>query len=341
LSKTRTITKTSGTVKAIAALAVLSLVGVVLWTGYQTDWTWKFQITPGEPPTGTWKGGTYRLTVAGRDTLDSSASLVVGTDFTGSWYGYRSSKYVFLGVGSSSGADVESKAEDDGYIYLKVEEISTKYYFSDPMATVDYTYIKSYSWLDIDNDLEKEFVYKCSLWDIAKSGDYYPRTFYASFKAESSQGTAANALQWQTSPTDISSIGTSTVTKYVGWETKLTAAKRAVGIYKVVLSVNSTSTTKWEITSLNIPGVGLISGSALDEQVLSSTTTYTYEVGTADFDNVLYWYISSGQNNKFDNTLAVKCKFGSGEAYTFTLYIYQLLYDRTTVSDNDPVVLSA
>lgn len=332
--------------KAVAAILIISvIVGTI---GYYEGW-WdelaeRMRKEEWRPPVEgeEWLGGTFTLTVAGRDSLDASSSATAGTDFTSSFYAYRSGTWVFLGSEDGTGTNIESDPEDDGYIWLLVEEISSKYYYADTAMTLSKnTYITDYKWVDADGDTDKEFLYKISLWNIPEPASGYPsRTFYPYFLAESGQGTAANALQWETQPSDISSVGTSTTTKYIKWETKLTAEKRAVGIYKIEIVVNDTDTTKWEIDKVNVPGVGYLDGSQFQEDVRTSDTKYQYIIGS-DFDDITYWKVQSGTSNSFDNQVAVKCTFGSGEAYTFTLYIYQWLYDRTSISDNDAVVLSA
>jgi hypothetical protein len=333
--------------KWVAGILLALIVGVGYW--YTQDPTLggflaaKKPGGDGTPPPGEdWLGGTFSLIDKGRNSLDSSGSLTTGTNYDSSWYAYRGGNWVFLGAGSGSGVNIESIAEDDGYLWLLVEEKSSQYYYADTTMTLSKnTYMTDYRWVDADGDTDREFIYKCSLWNIPKPASGYPsRTFYPYFLAESGQGTAANALQWQTQPSDISSIGTSTTTKYIGWETKLTAEKRAVGIYKIVIEVNSTSTTKWEIDKVNVPGVGYLDGSLFDEVVLTSKTQYTYKIGT-DFDDIVYWKVPSGTNNKFDNTVAVKFTLSSGDVLQFTLYVYQWLYNRVSISDSDAVVTSA
>jgi hypothetical protein len=336
--------------KWIAGILLALILGVTVWYvkdptlgGYLQQKQPDDDTGPKPKPGDEWLGGTYDLMDKGRNTLDSSASLTTGTDYSSSWYRYQNGDWSFISAGSgSSGNNIESIPYDDGYIWLLAEETSAKYYYVDVARTLSKnTYIIEYRWEDVDGDTDKEFVFKCSLWEIPEPASGYPeRTFYPYFKAESGQGTAANALQWETQPSDISSIGTSTTTKYIGWETKLTAEKRAVGIHKIVIEVNSTSTTKWEIDKVNVPGIGYLDGSLFDEVVLTSKTQYTYKIGT-DFNDIVYWQVPSGTNNKFDNTVAVKFTLSSGDILQFTLYIYEWLYDRTSVSDNDAVICSA
>ncbi len=335
---------TSG--EKIAALFIIIILGAVAF-GVYTDWTWQLPeeaaVGPG-PTTGEeWTGGTYELTVAMRDTLDASASMTTGTDASISYYAYRSGGWVFIGSATSGGDDqVESDPVDDGYIWVLTEEASSKYYYADTGNTVSKsTHITDYKWVDADGDTDKEFLYKISLWNIPEAASGYPkRTYYLYYYAESSQGSDADLIQWDNQPSDSSGIGTTTTTEYIDWKTKLSAEKRAAGVFKIEIVVNSTDTTKWEIDKVNIPGVGYIDGSQFTEDVRTSDTKYQYIIGS-DFDDIVYWNVPSGTNNQLDNTLAVKCKFGSGEAYSFTLYVYGWLYDRTSVSDSDAVTLSA
>lgn len=329
--------------KILAAIGIILILliayyaGGLAWLGISPPT--EPEPTNGEPPTG-WLGGTFDLTIAGRNSLDSSASLVVGTDFTGDFYAYRSGSYVFLGAGSATGTQIESEPSDNGYIWLLTEEINTKYYYADIPSTLSKsTYISEKRWTDADGDGDKEFVFKISLWNIPKPASGYPsRTFYPYFMAESGQGTAANALTIN-APDNIT-VGTATTTKYIGWESALSAEKMAVGIYKVEIVINSTDSTKWILDKVNVPGAGYLDGSQFVEDVRSADTKYSYVIGN-DFDNIIYWKVPSGTQNRFDNTVALRCTFGADEFYDVTLTIYQWTYDRVSVSDSDTVQLAS
>lgn len=333
--------------KWAALLAILGL----LFTGYVTGYinpgaeNYLFKVTddgngPPPPPPSGWQGGTFSLITAGRDTLDSSGSLTVGTDFTGNWYAYRNGLWVFLGAGSASGVNIESDPTDDGYIWMFLEEISTKYWYSDIGQSLSKnTYMTDYQWIDVDGDATKEFAIKCSLWYIPEpASGYASRTYYPYFLKASCQGTDASALTVLTSPSDIT-VTANPETEYIGWETALSAEKRTVGIRKIVLNFNDTDTTKWELEKVNVPGVGYLDGSLFTEAKIGTTATeYTYIIGT-DFDDIVYWSVPQGTANKFDCTASIKWKLDDGEAVTVTPYWYQWMYDRDSVSDNDAVVV--
>lgn len=325
--------------KVILAIVIIAIIGGAYYMGAFDQW---LAVTPYEPVEGEWLGGTFDLTVAGRNTLDSSVSLV-DADFTANWYAYRNGVWVFLGSGVVAGTEIESIAEDNGYIWLLVEELSSKYFYADTSMTLSKnTYITDYKWVDADGDTDKEFLYKVNLWNIPEPASGYPsRTFYPYFLAVSGGATDANALQWETQPANVTGISTTTTqTKYIGWETKLNAEKKAVGIYKIEIVVGSTSTTLWQIDKVNIPGIGYLDGSLFTEDVRTSDTKYQYIIGT-DFNDIVYWKVPSGTNNKQDCTVAVKCTFAGSEDIAFTLYVYQWLFDRTSEVDSDTVYLQA
>jgi len=179
----RTVKKTSTGVKVLIVLMAIALLGVA-WYAVDPTLAGFLTVKPSEDhPTGLWEGGTFALSVDGRNSLDASASATAGTDFTASFYGFRSGSYQFLGSDTGSGVDVESIPADNGYVWLMVKEISTKYYYADaPNTVAQNTYMKEYRWVDIDGDTNKEWIYKCDLWNIPTAGILYPsRTYYPYF----------------------------------------------------------------------------------------------------------------------------------------------------------------
>ena len=328
----------------LLALVFICYMGASVYFQSFDPRTWQLKAVPPpaeEPPTG-WAGGTFTITVAGRDSLDSSGSLTAGTDFTSSIYAFRQGGWVFLGASSGSGTNIESLPQDDGYIWVLCEEASTKYWYSDKVTTQSMNYYcKGYQWADADKDTTKEFLYKFSLWNIPEPASGYPsRTFYPYFIKEGGQGTAANLVQWDTQPTDVENLGTGPDNVYVSWATKTSAQKRGACVYKVAVKFNSSDTTKFTVKKVNIPGVGYVDGSLFTEDLdtVNSYATYTYQFGT-DFDTASYWTVAGGANNKFDNTVWIEFNLSSG-SIGVTLYIYELDYARTGVSDSDEVVFA-
>ena len=330
------------------AILLLLIIGIAYF-GYTKGWF--SGLVPGQqvptapsqpttPTTGGWEGGTFTVYVKGRNSLDSSSALTAGTNFNTGIYAYRNGHWVFLGSDTGSGVNIEATREDNGYVWVLVEEKSGQYYYVDVPTTLQMnSRVSEYRWTDADGDNQKEFLFKLSLLDVPKPASGYPQvTFYPYFLAESGQGTPANALQWETQPSDIVAGTTANKKNYIGWAAKLTASKRAVGVYKIEVRINSTDTSKFKLDKVNIPGVGYIDGSQFEETILSSETRYVYKIGS-DFNDIVYWKIPEGTNNKIDLTVCVETSLSSSDVIQVTLYVYQMLYDRSTTYDSDSVCL--
>ncbi len=142
-------------------------------------------------------------------------------------------------------------------------------------------------------------------------------------------------------PADITGIGTSTVTKYLKWYAEISAEKKVVAIYKVVLTANTTDISKIKLKKLNIPGVGYLDGSSFVQDVLSDQIKWTYTIS----NNILYGadYIERPVNdpNEFKFTTVLELNLASGDVIQVTLTVYYLTPIEVSAVISDSVLLSA
>lgn len=314
------------------ALALILL--VIFGVGVYTNWTFKFAVTPGPTETGAVPVGTFTMRCNSYDTLDVATNRTLGTDVSVYWYAYRNG-WILLGSGDN--VNVELEERDNGYIYA-VCKTSSSYYLDFSKTQSMNSRVKSVSYEDVDGDSVKEWVFKYSMWNIPPAASGYPQTtFYAYLLTYDSSFAFPAGGQ----PSDITSIGTSATTKYIPWYMGASVAKKGVAVCKIEIKVNSTSTSLWDLKNVNIPGVGYLSGSSFQQQILESYTVYTYVIGN-NLKDAVYWMLPPNVNNKFDLTVGIEFRFTAGtEVLNWTLTVYQLTPSETTVTDADSVVTKA
>ena len=294
--------------------------------------------SPGPTPGTGYIAGIVTTDCAAFDSLDIATSRTIGTNVNVYWYAFRGGSWVLLGSGD--GADINVQESDHNTIYAVVSVPSGQNYY------VDYQKIQamndrvqSVEYKDIDGDNVEEFVFKLDIANIpyaSGTGKYtlpcfnvYLLTYDSSFAFPSAG-----------KPSDLTSVGTSKVTKYLDWYTEISAEKKAVAISKVVLVVNTSDVSKVTLKKLNIPGVGYLDGSSFDQDVLSNQIKWTYTISTT-----LYGadYIKRPVNalNKYEFTTAVELDLASGDVLQFTLYIYYFDATESLQSLSDSVIVSA
>ncbi|MEM3622812.1 MAG: hypothetical protein QXR76_03460 [Candidatus Bathyarchaeia archaeon] len=315
------------------ALALIFL--VIFGVGIYTNWTFKFAVTPTPTETGAVPVGTFTMRCSGYNTLDVASSVAIGSGgLKVSWYAYRNG-WVLLGAGDN--VNIELEERDNGYIYVVCEGNSSWYIDFNKVQSMN-SRVKSVSYEDVDGDSVKEWVFKYSMWNIPPAASGYPQTTFYLYALEYDSSFAFPAGG---QPSDISSIGTSTVTKYIAWYMGASAEKKGVAVYKIEIKVNSTSTSLWDLKNVNVPGVGYLSGSNFQEQILETYTVYTYVIGSNLKDSV-YWKLPPNVNNKFDLTVGIEFHFTAGtEVLQWTLTVYQLTPTETSVTDADSVITKA
>jgi len=312
-------------------IAAVLIFLVIFGFGVYTNWTFRLSVTPPPPEEGAAPVGTFTMRANAYDTLDVATSRTVGANGVSvHWYAYRNG-WVLLGSGDN--VNIELEERDQGYIYVVCETNSSFYMDFTKVKNMN-SRVKSVTYEDVDSDSLKEWVFKYSMFNIPPAASGYPQTtFYAyllTYDTSFAFGTTA----------DISSIGTSTTTKYIPWYMAASAAKKGVAVWKIELKVNSTSTSKYDLKNVNVPGIGYLQGSNFQESILENYVTYTYTIGS-NLKDAVYWELPPNVNNKFDLTVGIEFTLSSGDKLNWTLTIYQFTPSETSVTDADAVLCSA
>jgi len=326
-----------------AYLAVAVII-VVLVFGYYNMWFEQWGIAPvTEPvvptlvptPTPTPTGipvGTYTFKDVAYNSLDISAALTLGTDVDQSFYAYRGG-WVLLGAHGASGTDIEITTGDNGYVYVLCQRHSTATYIFDAAKSLAMNVrAVGIQFLDVTGDTVKEFMVKWSMHNIPAAASGYPSCTFTGYYYDDDSASAAYPSGGQAA--DQTDIGETKVTKYLPWYFGFSAEKHAVAVYKIEVKVNTTSSSKAELLSVNIPSIGLVSASSFDYQKTDTYQTWTYTCGT-DLGDCLYWELPANHNNKFDTTTSIQLTLATNDELVWTQTIYQISAGQTTVTDAD------
>jgi len=273
--------------------------------------------------------------IAAWDALDISTSRTVGSDINCLWFKYSSG---WIKLASGDAQDLSLVKADNNVVYLAVEYPGSPSYYVDYEKILDMNpHLSWYGYEDITGDSKEECIFKVDIsgatyasatgkWNMP-AVNVYVLTYDASFA-------------FGTAPADQTAIGETTVTKYIKWYTEVAAEKKALALYKVVLSVNSSDISKMTLKKLNIPGIGYLDGSSFTQDVLTSSTKWTYTIS----NNILYGavYLKRPVNdpNEFKFTAAIEFNLATNDVLTFTLTLYELTPAEATVSDADSVDMS-
>jgi len=336
--------KTKDRLLAVAAVAIIYLfVAMTLGGGQLDPRKWAFLQTgqvptvPTPPPPGVTEGIVTTDTAA-FDSLDIATSRTVGTDVKVYWYALRGGNWVLLGSGDA--ADINVQEEDRNLVYVVTAIPSDKYFY------VDYQKILSMNdraqaveYKDIDGDNVEEYVFKLNVADIpfaSGTGKYSLPSFNVYLLSYDS------SFAWPTAgkPSDISSVGTAKVTKYIEWYVSLSAEKKALALAEVELKVNTSDTSKVTLKKLNIPGIGYLDGSSFSQSVLSSEIKWTYKISSLLY-GANYIKLPVNTLNKFEFTTTIEVDLETGDKLNFTLTFRYFDNTESLKSASDSVLVSA
>jgi hypothetical protein len=275
--------------------------------------------------------GLFDMNTKGYDSLDISTTLAENTNYHLYWYAKRGG-WLLLGKGAVT---VEVTEVDGGYIYGVVKVVSGQSYYVDWTETKNKNpRVVEVSYEDVDNDGYKECTFKFSMANIPKPATGNPTVYFYPYLLAYQQPSLH-------SPGNITSIGTSKVTKWVEWYAYFANAKKAYGITKVEIVVGTTDTTKVTLNRVNVPGIGYVSGDAFGTPYRgASTLTWTYSIGSSLFDANFIKY-GSNQLNKFEFTTEIECQLGASDVLTLTINIYGLSVTGTLQTLTDTIYLKA
>ncbi len=129
--------------------------------------------------------------------------------------------------------------------------------------------------------------------------------------------------------------------KYLKWWCEISAEKRGVAIYKVVITANTSDISKIKLEKVNIPGVGYLDGGAFQQDVYTDQIMWTYTISQNSLYGASYLKRPVGDPNEFKFTTVVELTLDSSDVIQVTLKIYYLTPTEASAVLSDSVILSA
>ena len=280
--------------------------------------------------------GIVTSAVSAFDSLDIATARTVGTNVNIYWYAQRDGSWVLLGSGDAD--DINIQAADNEIIYCVMSVPSGQNYYVDYSKILSMNHqLESVQYMDIDGDNVEEYVFRQNIDDIpyaSGTGKYNMPTVNAYLLTYDSSWSIPTGGQ----QADITNIGTTKVTKYLEWYSAFSAEKKAAGVCKVVLSINTSDISKVTLKKLNVPGVGYLDGSSFEQDVLTSSIKWTYTIS-----NVLYQadYLKLPVNtiNKQEFTTAIELDLASSDVLQASITIYYFDATESQQQLTDSVIL--
>jgi len=316
----------------IAVTVIMLLAVVVNQTGYlgpRIDWS-KLQLAEEEPtgPTGPTGPTTPQVTtgivtsdVAGFDSLDISTARTIGTNVNCYWYVQRGGLWVLLGSGDAADLNIEEQDANVMYAVCQVPSGQSFYVDYNKMLAMN-SRLDAVDYADIDGDSLEEFIFTMDISSIpwaSGTGKYTMpclNVYLLTYDSSWAFGTA---------PADQTNIGNTTVTKYVEWYTAMSAEKKGYALSKVVLVANISDISKITLKKCNIPGIGFLDGSSFDQDVLTSSIKWTYDISILLY-GADYLQVPANTLNKQEFTTAFELDLSdtASDVVGVTLYLYYL-----------------
>jgi len=274
--------------------------------------------------------------VAAWDSLDITTSRSIGTDVDVVWFRYHNG---WIKLGAGDGVDLSLTSADNDVVYMALMP-SSQYYVDYEEILKMNPHVSWYGYKDITGDGREEFIFKVDIsgstyaeatgkWNMPLV-NIYLLTYDSGF-----------AFAPDGKPDDITGIGTSTVTKYLKWWCEISAEKKGVAIYKVVITANTSDISKIKLEKVNIPGVGYLDGGAFTQDVYTDQIMWTYTISQNSLYGASYLKRPVGDPNEFKFTTVVELTLDSDDVIEVTLKIYYLTPTEASAVLSDSVILSA
>lgn len=311
--------------KSNTGIAISIILGLVLF-GYVANQAGYFgpklnislggQVTTTGPSGVQYLSGIVTSAIAGYDSLDITTSRAVDTAFTAAWYAYRRG---WILVGSGNAADLNIVPEDQNTLYASVAIPSGQSYYIDYAKTQGMnSRVKTVEYKDITGDGLKEMIFTIDLTNIpyaSSTGKYIMPGFNVYlFTYDASAALTMNAA--------VSSIGTTKVTKFLQNYATLSAEKKALSVYKVVVQVNTSDISKAVLKKQNVPGIGYVDGTSFAQNVQTSQIQWTYTISSTGLFGADYVQRPANTLNYFDFTTALEFTLATSDKINVTVYIY-------------------
>lgn len=293
--------------------------------------------------------GIFNLVATSQDNFSpSTITYACATDYSVGWYALRQGTWVLLGTCGSvaTPTQVQLTAQDGGYLYAAVSTLtgcnsSTLCYPVPSKTSTLQPQVVGTSWQSPPANGVNQFVFKYSMFGIPAPATGYPQTTFTAYLATyggASSGYSLNA------PAAITGIGTASANKFISWYATFTTVNRAVTFTQIDLTFNITDTTKVNLVNMNVPGVGLVSGSAFQLSVLGGSITtssdnmrFRWQVNTdpneiptqstpdiRDLESAIFALYGLNQLNQFAYTTQLTMNLASGDKINCKLTVYML-----------------
>jgi hypothetical protein len=309
----------------IVIIAIYVLVSLALGSFNPTQWN----LQRGGNVTPTGAVGMFDVHTKGYDTLDISSVLQENTAYDLHWYAYRGG-WILLGKGD---ATIELTDVDGGYVFASVQPHSGASYYVDWSETkAKNPRVESVSFDDPDGDGYKQILFKVNMGNIPKPATGNPSLYFYPYLLAYEKPTL-------NTPSDITGIGGSLVTKYIEWYVSFTNVKKGFAITKVELTVNTTDTTKVKLDSVAVPSLGSVTGDMFGTPLRGTNSlTWSYSFGS-NLYNCNFIKYGSNTLNKFYFTTEIDCLLASGDVLQLDITIYGLTTTGTLTTLTDSIVL--
>jgi hypothetical protein len=279
-------------------------------------------------------GQAYALAAAttGYDHFNPGTTYTSGTNFNTLWEALVAGSYQQIGSNTQT---ISIQPTYGGTIYAMVSVPSGQNYYVDPALTQSRNspLVTSWQYTSIANNGVNNYVFKLTNIPVTPvgSGSNSPISFYPYF--------ISSATQTLNTPAALTSIGTSTTTQFVQWQSTVPSAVPNVGseITEIQVTVNTTNAAVFQLNSVNDPATwnaqgsmnsGLIQGSQFTPQQGTSTYTYTYNIAKTPTDFSTGQFVLYGSNSldNFPYTLSGTFDFGAATVTTNCLGVTLTVY---------------
>ena len=316
--------QTMGVSAAIAVVLTVVVMLIIIAVGFYASPMLNFFHTTTTPTTSTSISQAYALAASttGYDHFNPGTTYTPGTNFNTLWDALVSGSYQQIGSNTQS---ISIQPAYGGVLYAVVTVPSGQSFYVDPALTQQRNapLVSSWTYTSIAGNGVNNYVFKLTNIPVTPvgSGSNSPIDFYPYL--------IASATQTLNSPSAIVSVGTSTSTQFIQWQSTVPSGTPNVGseITEVQVIVNTTNAAVFQLNSVNDPATWsnqgaisaqLIQGTSFTPQQGSSSYTYTYNIAKTPTDFSTGQYVLYGTNSLDNFPFTVNANYDFGAATTTT-----------------------
>ncbi len=320
-------------VSAAAAAGITIVLILVVMLGLFATGVFQLNTVPHTTSTGTSPppSGAYSLNAAttGYDHFNPGTTYASSTNFNVLWDALVAGSYQQLGSNTQT---IAIQPSYGGTLYAVVTIPSGQSLYVDPAhtQTSNAPLVTSWSYSSVANNGVNNFIFKLS--GIPPSTNpISPLDFYPYF--------ISSATLSLSTPSAITSVGTTTTTQFLQWQGSFPSGTPNVGtmITEVQVTVNSTNAAVFQLNSVNDPATwgpngavssGLIQGSSFTPQQGSTTYVYTNNIAKTPTDFSTGQFLLYGTNSldTFPFTVSGTYDFGAATVTTNCLNVQIQVY---------------